>query len=107
MNFRNEANGTIATNGQTVPLPYRHFANGGVAVQLVGTWTGTVTFEATVNGTDFVAIPMTNVNSGAVASTSTANGIFAANVVGIKTFQVRASATITGTLSVAIVGLAG
>ena len=107
MNFRNQATGNITTNGDTVTLPYRHFANGGVGVQLAGTWTGTVTFEVTIDGTNYVALPMANVNSGATASTATANGIFAGNVVGVSAFRVRATAAMTGTLNVTIVGLAG
>ena len=107
MNFRNQATGNITTNGDVVSLPYRHFANGGVGVQLAGTWTGTVTFEVTIDGTNFVAVPMSNVTTGATATTATANAILAGDVVGISAFRVRATAAMTGTLNVTIVGLAG
>ncbi len=107
MNFRNQASGTITANGQSVTLPYRHFANGGIGVQVTGTWVATLQFEVTIDGTNYVALPMANVNSGATASTTTANGIFAGNVVGVSAFRVTSTAYTSGTATVTIVGLAG
>ncbi len=71
--------------------------SGGLAVQLSGTWTGTVTFEATVNGGNW--IPWESI---AVTSTATSNGISQFPAVGITSFRVRGSSTITGVVEVAI-----
>lgn len=49
------------------------------AVQLTGTWSGTVTFEATVDGTTWVATqmyPSTSLTTASLTSTATANGVF-------------------------------
>lgn len=46
--------------------------------QIKGTWSGTITFEATVPGAGgtWVSIMATNVATNAIATTTTANGIF-------------------------------
>ena len=51
---------------------------GFVAVQIVGAMSATITFEASVDGTNYVAFNMTPSNSGTDASTATAAGAFAA-----------------------------
>ena len=43
-----------------------------LGLQVSGTFVGTVTFEGTVDETNYVAVQVANMNSGAVASTATA-----------------------------------
>lgn len=80
----------------TVPVPDA----GTVGLQLSGTWTGTVTFEATVNGTDWVAIKGTPLASITGASTATVNGIFQFPISGMNQFRARFSTASSGTVVV-------
>ncbi len=107
MNYRNSIAGTITTNGASVTLPYRHFVNGGVGVQITGTFTATLQFEVTINGTDWVAFQVTNVNTGSSVTTATAAGIFKGDVVGIVGVRITSTAFSSGTANIWIAGLAG
>lgn len=106
-NYRNSSQDTIAANGASVMLAYRQFVNGGVGVQVTGTWTGTLQFEVTIDGTNFVGIIATNVTSGAENATTSANGIYKFDVVGVLAARVRSTAWSSGTATVTIAGLAG
>lgn len=48
----------------------------GVTVQVVGTWAGTITFECSENNTVWQSVMAVNVATGAIATTTTANGVF-------------------------------
>lgn len=106
-NFRNSTQSTIAANAASVTLAYRQFYNGGVGVQLTGTFSGTLQFEMTIDGTNFVAVQATNVNTGSVATTATSTGIFRFDVVGALVVRVRSTAWTSGTATVTLVGMAG
>ena len=106
-NFRNSSQGTIAANDTAVTLSYRQFFNGGIGVQVTGTWSGTLQFEMTIDGTNFVAVQTQNVNTSVIANTTTANGIFKFDAVGALTVRVRSTAWSSGTATVTIVGMAG
>lgn len=106
-NFRNSSQDTIDANGESVMLAYRQFANGGVGVQVTGTWSGTLQFEVTIDGTNYVAIIGTNVTSGAENATTSINGVYKFDVVGVLAARVRATAWASGSAVVTIAGLAG
>jgi hypothetical protein len=106
-NYRNSTNGTIAANGASVSLAYREFFNGGVGVQLAGTFSGTLQFEMSINGTDFVAVQSVNVNNGSTTTTSTAVGIFKFDAVGALVVRVRSTAWTSGTATVHLTAMAG
>lgn len=69
-----------------------------VAVQLAGTFTATVTFEATVDGANWVALNLTPSNSATPASTATAVGVWSGNVGGYSQVRARVSAYTSGTV---------
>lgn len=71
---------------------------GSAAVQLTGTFSGTVTFEVTVDGTNWVAVEMTTPAGAAAATTATGAGIFVAPVAGYRKFRARCSAYTSGTI---------
>ena len=106
-NYRNSSQATITANGGTVDLAYRQFYNGGVGVQVTGTFSGTLQFEMSIDGTNFVAVQATAVNTGTVATTTTATGIFRYDVVGALVVRVRATAFTSGSAVVTLVGMAG
>ena len=105
--FRNQTTGSLTTNGQSLSLAYREFFNGGIGVQVTGTWTGTLEFRMTIDGTNSVAVIATDVTSGTQATTTTANGVFKFDVVGALAVSVASTAAMTGTATVTLVALPG
>ncbi|MEW6303505.1 MAG: hypothetical protein AB1705_08550 [Verrucomicrobiota bacterium] len=93
---RIQTGATATTNGQPARVNGRAIA----AFQITGITTATITFEGTVNGTDYVALPAENVASGTVATTATANGIYRARVAGLLYVRARVSAYTSGTIVV-------
>lgn len=63
-----------------------------VTVQIVGTWTGTQSFEGSLDGSTYTATMCTPINSTSTVTTTTAVGVFSCSMVGINFFQVRFSA---------------
>lgn len=106
-NFRNTTSGVIDANGESVTLAYREFFNGGVGIQVAGTFTGTLQFEMTIDGTNWVAVQTTNVNNGALVTTTTATGIFKFDAVGALSVRVIATAWTSDAATVTIVALPG
>lgn len=76
-----------------------------VGFQVSGTFTATVTFEATINGADWFSLRAKNVATGAVAATATAAGGYVADCAGLA--LVRARVTWTSGTSVTITAYAG
>jgi hypothetical protein len=67
-----------------------------LGIQVSGTWTGTISFEGSVNGGEFIALNGIAVNGTAIVSSATANGIFRFNVASLIKVQVRFSTATTG-----------
>jgi hypothetical protein len=76
----------------------------GVALQLLGTWTGTVSFEATVDGNTWVAFNMVPAASATAASSATANGAWSANCAGFEAVRARFSTATSGTVQAIMQG---
>jgi hypothetical protein len=74
-----------------------------LAIQISGTWTGTITFEGSINGGDFVAINGIAINGTAIVSSTTANGIFRFNVASLIKVQVRFSTATTGNPAIMLI----
>lgn len=79
-------------------------ALGGVGLQLTGTWTGTVSFEASIDGQTYVALNMVPSNSATAASSATGNGCWTANVAGFGVVRARFSTATSGTVLVTLQG---
>jgi len=76
---------------------------GAVSVQLAGTFTGTVQFEASVDGATFTALNVLPISGTQTAVTSsTAAGIWGAQVGGLSIVRVRVSAYTNGTVRATI-----
>jgi hypothetical protein len=70
-----------------------------VVLQVTGTFTGTITFEASVDGTNYVAIAMkasTQTTATTLVSTTTTVGVFSLNIQGLPNFRARMSAYTDG-----------
>lgn len=70
------------------------------AVSLTGTWTATVTFEASNDGSTWFSILGFNVSTNALVSSATANGNFVLSTAGYSQSRLRASAFTSGTITV-------
>jgi len=85
-------------NGEVLLLDVRGL--GGVALQLSGTFTLTVQFEATVDGQTWVSLRMLPSNSTSAVTNATATGAWSANVAGFKLLRARVSAFTSGSADV-------
>jgi hypothetical protein len=106
-NYRNTTSGTITANAGYVEIDFREHANGGIGAQITGTWTGTITWQVSIDGTTFTSTVATPVATGTDATTTTANGIFRFEAVGIKKARATATAWTSGTAVVTMVGAIG
>lgn len=75
---------------------------GSLSLQVTGTFSATLQFEGTVNGSTWVAVQGDPLPSGAAASSATSTGAWTFNVAGLSAFRVRASAHSSGTAVVAL-----
>lgn len=78
--------------------------DGTVSVQITGTWVGTISFDASTDGTNYFAVPLINQASEVVATTTTANAVFRGDVGAYRIFRVRMSSYTSGTAIVAVRG---
>ncbi len=70
-----------------------------LAVQVSGTFSATVSFEGSVDGTNWAAVAGTNASSGQTATSTTAPGIFVFNIPGFKKFRARITAYTSGSVT--------
>ena len=91
-------------NGELLLLDVRGL--GGVALQLSGTFTLTVQFEATVDGQTWVSLRMLPSRSVSGATSSTSAGAWSANVAGLKLLRARVSAYTSGSAELTILASA-
>lgn len=79
-----------------------------VGVQITGTWSGTLQYECTLNGTDYFSISSLPYSSTGAATTSTTGNTQARFAVSTcSTFRVRRSAGTSGTANVTIISSSG
>jgi len=90
-------------DGNGTTLTVKGYAS--LVVQVAGTFGATVTFEANQDGTNWVAILGANKNTGALASTATAGGLFAFSVAGLREFRARVSSWASGSVTVRALAL--
>lgn len=71
-----------------------------LTMQITGISGDTLTFEATIDGSNWVAVQATNLNSGSAATTATANGLYRLTVLGLLSVRARISTYSAGTITV-------
>jgi hypothetical protein len=91
--------GAISANGGTVVADCAGLA--GVSLKVTGTWTGTLVFETSVNGTDYDSIYGVVPTLG-ITNQSASNNRFNFTLGGQRWFRVRASVWTSGTATVDI-----
>jgi hypothetical protein len=101
-NYTGTITGIAATADGTAVLCTE--ASGGAYTTLTAHVEGingdTITFEATIDGTNWIAIQFTNLNSGSAGTTATADGLYRATVLGLKQVRARISTYSSGTIIV-------
>lgn len=106
--YRNTTTGVIDANGESVTLAYRETVNGGFGIQASGTFSGTLQFQMTIDGTNFVPVEATDVgDSSTLSTTTTSAGIWKFDAVGALIVRVTSTAWTSGSATVTIVGLGG
>lgn len=73
-----------------------------VSIQLAGTFSGTVTFRATTDGTNYVALSMTPSAGGSAVTTATAAGLWNAPAGGYQTVRAVFTSYVSGNPSATI-----
>ena len=90
-----EGNGTV--------MPCRQPASGlftTATFQVTGINGDTITWEANLNGTDWVAVAVTNLGTGTAATTATANGLYRITCHGLEQIRARVSTYSAGAITV-------
>ena len=92
--------GPILVTGNLVALndAIQIRAGTAVSIQLTGTWTGTVNFEASIDGVNFTAVAATPAVGGATASSATANGAWTLPNAGFAFIRLRFNPNTSGTV---------
>ena len=94
---------SITANGQSTAVAgYNTSTPAFVGVQVTGTWTGTLTFELSADGVNWVTAGAAAVATGTLATTTTGNGLWRIEVGGMGGVRVTATAAITGTAVVTL-----
>lgn len=75
-------------------------AHESLVLQLTGTFTATVTFQATVDGTNWADIGATKLTDGSVTTTATAAGLFRINTLGLSKVRANVTAYTDGNVTV-------
>lgn len=102
-------NSGVPTPGSFVLLPVGASYDT-IALQVVGTYTGALSLQGTVDGVNWItfggAQSLTNLNSGAQTATiaSAVQGVFQADVASFQSVRLSALAAVTGTAVVSIAG---
>jgi hypothetical protein len=94
-NTRSVSN-TLGAVSDAVTLETRKYST--VTFQFTGTWVATVTFEATMDGTNYVSVFAEDVTNRTSATTATANGYYRVSAVGSEKVRARVSAYTSGTV---------
>jgi hypothetical protein len=97
------ATGSITATAQAITVSTGQ--QGAVGIQITGTWSGTIVFQATVDGTNYVAVKCINANTGLVLATTgtTANGMWQCAAGGLASVRALSSGTWTsGTATVTL-----
>jgi len=68
-----------------------------VGIVLTGTWTGTITFQGSMDGTNFINMFAMNLSSGLYLSSTTTNGSFLVNTAGFQIIRIKMTSYTSGT----------
>lgn len=87
-----------AATGNGTPIDITGLSS--IGVQVTGTFVGTITWEVTVDGTNWLGILLAPPSTGTGALTAAATGLFTGSVAGMAQFRARVSAYTSGAITV-------
>lgn len=94
------SSGTITASSQSVALALN--GKSGVAIQVTGTWVGTLQFEGTIDGTNWVTVNGVVAGNSTPGPTITTNGIIRLTPSGLAQVRITSTAWTSGTASISI-----
>lgn len=100
--FHKMLHDAAAATGNGVSVPCVSTQEGfktAVGIQISGTFVGTITFEGTVDGANWVAVEVEDLNDRTWTTTATAPGLFRAVSLGLLYFRARISAYSSGAIT--------
>jgi hypothetical protein len=97
-----QASGSITVAQGAVQLQTAGYASAGI--QITGTFSQTLQFEGTTDGSTWAALSVTPSSSTTTTTSATSTGLWTASTAGLVGLRVRASAWVSGTAVVTIVG---
>lgn len=91
-----------ATGNGTAVVPTRvdEGAYTALTMHIEGINGDTITFEGTIDGTNWIAIQAENLNDGTEATTATADGLYRITVLGLGQVRARISTYSAGTITI-------
>jgi hypothetical protein len=104
-NFKNVTSGSIIANGGAVTHPLRLVGPGKIAIQVTGTFTGTLDFEATVDGSTWVDLACKSsaeTTATTLVKQATAAVLVLSDAYALDSVRVVATAWTSGTANVTI-----
>lgn len=99
------SSGSLAALNATVALPLNGSA--GAAVQISGTWAGTVTFEGTLDNATWFPINAVSASTSQPQTTTTVNGLYRLTPGGLASIRSNMSAFTSGTATIGMRASAG
>ena len=99
------ASGSLAGAAQVVTLALA--GQSAAAAQITGTWVGTITFEASLDGTTWTAINAVSASTSSPQTTTTVNGLYRITPGGLQQFRANMSAFTSGSATVLLRAAAG
>ena len=97
--------GSIAALNATVAVALS--GKSAMRIQITGTWVGTLQFEGTVDGTNWIAVNAVQAGSTTIPQNTATNGVFSPTPAGFVSFRVNATAWTSGTATVSLRASAG
>lgn len=94
------SSGTITGASQNISLAL--VGKSGVAIQITGVWVGTLQFEGTVDGTNWVTINGVVAGTSTPGTTTTANGVVRLTPSGLAQVRIFSTAWTSGTATITI-----
>lgn len=99
------ASGSLAGAAQVVTLALA--GQSAAAAQITGTWVGTITFEASLDGTTWTALNAVSASTSSPQTTTTVNGLYRLTPGGLQQIRANMSAFTSGSASVLLRAGAG
>lgn len=94
------ASGTLTAAAQTVALALS--GQSAASTQITGTWVGTLTFEASLDGTTWTAINAVSASTSSPQTTTTVNGLYRLTPAGTQQIRVNMTAFTSGSAVISL-----